>query len=57
MTLCRRKRRGQQLLSAEGEALRAAGRLQLGEGVHPGTHEGQEGLLGLLSVMIGNEQW
>ena len=51
MTLCRRERRGQQLLHAEREALRAAGRLQLGEGVHPGTLEGgQEGLLAILPV-------
>ena len=55
MTLYRRKRRGQQLLLAEREALRSVGRLQLGEGVRHGTLEGQEGLLGLLSVMIENE--
>ena len=48
MTLYRRKRRGQQLLHAEREALRSVGRLQLGEGVRHGTLEGQEGLLGLL---------
>ena len=51
MTLCRRERRGQQLLHAEGEALRTAGRLQLGQGVHPGTLEGrQEGLLAIRTV-------
>ena len=42
---CRRERRGQQLLHEEGETLRTAGRLQLGEGVLPRTLEGQEGLL------------
>ena len=48
----RRERRGQQLLHAQGEALRAARRVQLRQGVRPRAAEGKEGVLATMLMTM-----